>query len=198
MTDVRTPRTRSVIDRLLLAMRLDLEFYSQVSADRRATFQAFLVVVLAGVFTGLGLARRFGGFGVWAGLLAAIGGWFLWTVVLLVVARVFGCHRNGRSLLRALGFANAPAVLLILGGSPVVAGVVRLLVVCWLLATATVALQAVYAISRRRAVIVMLVGFVIYMYLGAVTGYLSRQNAESDATPSSGPSSLQPDTGTSQ
>ena len=178
MTDVRRPRTRTLIERLLLAMRLDLDFYTQVSTDRGATFQAFMIVVLGGVFSGLGLARRFGGFGVWAGMFAAIAGWLLWTLVLLVVARGFGGHRNGRSLLRTLGFANAPEVLLILGGAPLVVLIVRALVVCWLLATATVALQAVYSVGRRRAVVIMLVGFVVYMLIGAVTGYLSRPNAQ--------------------
>ncbi len=179
MTDVHRPRSRSLVERLFLAMRLDLDFYTQVATDRGATFQAFMIVVLGGVFSGLGLARRFGGFGVWAGMVTAIAGWLLWTLVLLVVARVFGGHRNGRSLLRTLGFANAPEVLLILGGAPLVVLIGRALVVCWLLATATVALQAVYSIGRRRAIAVMLVGFVVYMFIGAVTGYLSRVEEES-------------------
>ena len=166
MTDEHRPHARSLVERLVLAMRLDLEFYALVSTDRSATFQAFMVVVLGGVFNGLGLVRRLGGFGVWAGVVAAIGGWFLWTLVLLLIAGALRHHRNRRSLLRTLGFANAPQVLLILCGMPLVASTVRVLVVCWLLATATVALQAVYSIGRRRAAVIVLAAFVVYLLIG--------------------------------
>jgi hypothetical protein len=173
MIDADRPRTRSVIERLLLAMRLDLDFYTLISGDRSATFQAFLVVVLGGLFNGMGLVRRLGGFGVWAGMVAAIAGWLLWTLVLSLIARLAGQRRNGRSLLRALGFANAPEVLLILGGQPILGPTARVLVVCWLLATATVALQAVYAIARRRAAILVFAGFVVYLLIGVGTAYLT-------------------------
>jgi hypothetical protein len=173
MTDLYRPKTRSLIERLILAMRLDLEFYAMVSTDRSATFQAFMVVVLGGLFNGLGLVRRLGSFGVWAGMVAAIAGWLLWTVLLLLIARMCGHRRYGRSMLRTLGFANAPEVLLILGGTPLLAAPVRVMVVLWLLATATVALQAVYAIGRRRAAVIVLAGFVVYLLIGVGTASLA-------------------------
>jgi hypothetical protein len=172
MTDEHRPQARTLIERVVLAMRLDLEFYTLVSADRSATFQAFMVVVLGGLFNGLGLVRRLGGFGVWAGIVAALAGWLLWTLVLLLMARLLGHRRSRRSLLRTLGFANAPEVLLILAGMPLVASTVRVLVVCWLLATATVALQAVYTIGRRRAAAIVLVGFAVYLLIGVGSAYL--------------------------
>lgn len=183
MTDGYRGRAQTLVERLLLALRLDLDVYTQVSADRGASFQAFMVVALSGVFNGVGLARRFGGLGVWAGVFTAIAGWFLWTLVLLCVAWLFRCRRDGRSLLRALGFANAPEILLVIGGTPLVVWLVRFLVVCWLLAATTVALQAVYAISRRRALAVMLVGFVAYMVIGAGTGYLARPSEDESRPP---------------
>jgi len=176
MTEGSRTRAQSLIERLLFALRLDLDLYTQVSIDRATTFQAFMVVVLGGVFNGLGLVRRLGGFGVWAGIFTAVAGWLLWTLVLLGVARLFRCRRDGRSLFRALGFGNAPQLLLIIGGTPLVVWIVRFVVVCWLLAAATVALQAVYTISRRRAVAVMLAGFVVYMCIGAGSGYLAHSN----------------------
>jgi hypothetical protein len=173
MADSEKPQTRSLVERLILAMRLDLDFYTLVSADRTTAFQAFMVVVLGGFFNGMGLVRRLGGFGVWAGMVAALAGWLLWTLVLLLIARLLGHRRNGRSILRALGFANAPEVLLILGGTPIIASPVRVLVVFWLLAAAAVALQAVYVISRRRAIVIVLIGFVVYLLLGVGTAYLA-------------------------
>lgn len=173
MTDVERPPAASLVERLILALRLDLDFYTLVSADRTTGFQAFMVVLLGGFFNGMGLVQRLGGFGVWAGMAAALAGWLLWTLVLLLIARVLGHHRNGRSLLRTLGFANAPEVLLILGGMAVVASVVRVLVVFWLLAATVVALQAVYAITRRRAAGITLTGFVLYLLIGVGVAYVT-------------------------
>src|SRR5437870_2443706 len=122
----------SLMERLIAALRLDLLVYQQVSTDPRATRQAFLVVLLAGASNGLGLVRRLGALGPWVGVGAAIAGWFLFAAVILVVATVLRHRCNGWSLLRALGFANAPGVLLIFGMVPGLGAIVRMLVVLWL------------------------------------------------------------------
>jgi Yip1-like protein len=161
----------TLMERLIAALRLDLPLYQQVSADGRATRQAFIVVLLAGVSNGLGLVRRLGRVGPWAGVGAALAGWFLFAGVIFVIATVLRHRRNGRSLLRALGFANAPGVLLIVGIVPALGAVVRTVVVLWLVATTAVAVQAVYDVPRRRAWIISITGFAVYLVLGAVTAY---------------------------
>jgi Yip1-like protein len=161
----------TLIERLIAALRLDLPLYQQVSADGRATRQAVTVVLLAGMSNGLGLARRLGRVGPWAGVGAALAGWFLFTWVIFVIATLLRHRGNGRSLLRALGFANAPGVFLILGIVPALGAVVRSVVVLWLLATTVVAVQAVYDVPRRRAWVISIAGFAVYLVLGAVTAY---------------------------
>jgi hypothetical protein len=42
-----------------------------------------------------------------------------------------------------------------------------------LLATATIAVQAVYLISRQRAAVIVCAGFVAYLLLGVGTAYLT-------------------------
>jgi len=163
----------NLLERLLAALRLDLRLYEQVSADAAATGQAFRVVLLAGVANGLGLVRRLGGAGVAAGVGAAILGWFLWAAVILLVARLGARRRDERSLLRALGFANAPGVLLILGIVPVLGAVVRLMVVVWLVATTALAVEAVFDVTRQRAVFISVASFVVYLFLGAVSAYFA-------------------------
>jgi hypothetical protein len=161
----------TVVGRVGAALRLDLRLYREVSTDVTSIRQAFLIVLLSGLSTGLGLGRRLGGAAISAGIGAAILGWFLWALVILIVARAFGHHRNGRSLLRALGFANAPSLLLVLGIIPVLGNVARIVVVLWLVAATAVAVQAVYDVPRRRAAVIALVGFVAYLALGVVSGY---------------------------
>jgi hypothetical protein len=93
--------------------------------------------------------------------------------VIRLIGAVFGQRREGHSLLRVLGFADAPGVFLVFGLFPIIAGVVRFAVVVWLLATTVRAVQAVFAVTTRRAVVISLVAFVVYLTLGAVSAYFA-------------------------
>lgn len=169
----------TLLHRLLPALRLDVGLYATVSADRSSTGQAALVVLLAGVLNGIGLGNRLGDFAIWAGVLAGLLGWLLWAGVVLLIARVLGHERHGRSLLRALGFANAPGIFLVLGVVPAIGLWVRAIVVVWLIASSAVAVQAVYDTSRRRGVLISIAAFVVYLILGLVSAYFG-----AEATPS--------------
>ena len=166
-------RRRSMLERLIPAMRLDLALYREVCADRLAGGQAFLVVLLSGISNGLALSGPLGNLGMTAGVAAALLGWVLWAFVIRVVARIGGHHRDRRSLLRALGFADAPGILLALGGVPRVGSLLRSLIVVWLLATTARAIEAVYDVPRRRATVITLIVFVIYLVIGAISGYFA-------------------------
>lgn len=155
-----------LFERLIAALRLDLELYQLVSADPGANSQAFRVVLLAGVSNGLSLVGRLGTMGVAAGVGAAILGWLLWTGVIWLVATLLGQRATGRSLLRGLAFANSPGVLLIVGIVPVLGAVARFAIVLWLVATTMRAVQAVFEVTRRRAMVIAVGGFVVYLILG--------------------------------
>jgi hypothetical protein len=162
-----------LLERLVAALRLDVNVYRLVSSDPAASSQAFRVVLLAGASNGLGLARRLGGVGVVAGVGAAILGWLLWAGVIGATATLLGHRRTGGSLLRALGFANSPGVFLILGAIPVLGAVSRTIVVVWLLAATVRAVEAVFAVAPRRASIVSVAAFVAYLVLGLVSAHFA-------------------------
>src|SRR5438034_8566455 len=96
-------RGTMLAERVIAALRLDLRVYQEVSADSAATRQAFIVVLLSGASNGVGLAQHLGSAALSAGVASAVVGWFLWALVILVIARLLGHRRQGRSLLRPLG-----------------------------------------------------------------------------------------------
>jgi len=175
---METPAARGFGERVLGAALLDRGVFTEVSADRAATLPAGVVVVFAAVCNALGQARAIGWFdgstslvAVWATwvlwtLVGPIIAWILWTLVVAVVARAFGHTAGDRSLLRALGFANAPSVALLLRIVPGVGAIVYVAVVLWLLAAAVAAVEAVFAISRRRAAGIVGAAFVAYWLVG--------------------------------
>jgi len=169
------PRYRGLVVRMVAAAVLDRRVYEEVSGDSSANGQALLAVVLAGAFNGLGLAGRLGGWGLSAGIGAAVLGWFLWTVMILGVGRLLG-HRAEGSLLRALAFTNAPGVMLVFGIVPIVGPLVRVLVVVWQLVAAIVAIQAVLRVPRGRSVMIAVAAFLIYLLAGVGLGYWAMED----------------------
>ncbi len=162
-----------LIERLIAALRLELRVYQEVSSDAAATGQAFRVVLLTGLLNGFSLVQRLGLAGVFAGVGAALMGWLLWAGVIWAIAALFRHRRGERSLLRALGFANAPGMLLVLGVVPVIGTVIRLAVVVWLVAATERAVEAVFEVSRGRATLIAVIGFIAYLFLGMVSAYFA-------------------------
>lgn len=159
----------SYVDRLRGALLLDSRAYREVEQDTEATGQAGLTVVLAALATGIGavlsrdMVRNVVGLIISSGLQ-----WIVFSVVAyLVGSAVFATPRTSVTLgqvLRTVGFAQAPKLLLVLGIIPILGWVVGLVVFFWFLAAAIVALREAFEFDTGRAIatgIVALIGAVI-------------------------------------
>ena len=159
---------RSITDRMRGAAMLDIATYEEVEADRGATGQAFVVVVLAAICQGIG-AIGGGAGGIIAAVISAIVGWIVWSgVTMFVGTRFFGGTGDWGELLRTLGFAQAPAVLAILGILPLVGGIVKLVVMVWLLITGVVAIRQALDFDTGKAILTALVGWLVMVVTGMV------------------------------
>ncbi|MGI9147190.1 MAG: YIP1 family protein [Chloroflexota bacterium] len=160
----------SVMNRMMRAARLEVPLYEEVEGDRTATNQALLVVVLVAVASGLGagigasLAGASGGGLVGrlvSGLLSALIGWAVWSyVVYFVGTRFFGGTATYGELLRTLGFAESPSVLLILSFIPVLGGLLSLVVLIWTIVTSFIATRQALDIDNTKTVLTILIGAV--------------------------------------
>src|SRR6266571_2186304 len=119
----------SMTNRMIRAAKLEVPLYEEVEADITATNQALLVVVLAAVASGIGAAiggvvggTNAGGLVglLILGILRALLGWAVWSyVVYFVGTRFFGGTATYGELLRTLGFADSPSVLMVFSFIPV-------------------------------------------------------------------------------
>jgi hypothetical protein len=157
---------------MLGAARLDPATYEEVEADRTATLQAALVVVVSSVCIALGTMRSQPG-GLVGVTLLRLAGWYIWALVTyLVGTRILPGPRTEADvgqMLRTLGFASAPGIAGILAGLPGVGGIAALLVTVWMIAAMVVAVrQALDYESTGRAVGVVLIGFLAYLLISVV------------------------------
>jgi hypothetical protein len=160
----------SMVNRMMRAARLEVPLYEEVEADVTATNQALLVVVMVAVASGLGAAIGASFAGVSAaglvgrllsGLLSALIGWAVWSyVVYFVGTRFFGGTATYGELLRTLGFAESPSVLLIFSFIPVLGGILSFVVLIWTIVTSFIATRQALDIDNTKTVFTILIGAV--------------------------------------
>ncbi len=165
------------IRRVLGALGLDAATFEDVEADRSALPQALLVVALAGVGAGIGVA----GVGDTAPrtialiTVASIAAWVAWALLVHQIgAHVLGEPRTEVDLgqvLRTLGFAAAPGMFRAFE----VFGATRWLffpiTAVWMVAAMTVAIRQAFDYgSLGRAVAVSLLGWTVLVTVGAGVG----------------------------
>ena len=147
---------QTLIGRMIRAARLDPRLYAEVEADETTIGQAASIVLLAAFAGGINYPGApflilFGG------LLAALIGWVLFAyVIYLIGAKLLPepqTKANFGALLRAMGFANAPGVVKLLGIVPELRALVFFVAMVWVLvATVTAVRHALSYKSSWRAI----------------------------------------------
>ena len=161
---------RSIVNRMMGAARFDIATYEEVEADATATGQAAIVVVLVALASAIGALRE-GGTNVLIALLGALAGWAVWAgVTYLIGDKLLGGTATWGELLRTLGFAQAPGILLALGILPLLGSVVRVVVAFWLLATGIVAIRQALDVSTGKAVVTAILGWIVVVLVNVLLG----------------------------
>ena len=161
--------------RMVGAATLNVHVYEEVEADRSATLQAFGVVVLVSLVSGIGFLSTGGISGLIGGIIFALIGWGFGALITYWIGttlfRTAQTEANWGQLLRTLGFAPSPGVLRIFGLIPVIGPLIFFATGLWQIVTMVVAVrQALDYTSTWRAIGVVLVGFIPYGLLLALLG----------------------------
>ena len=171
----------SLPDRMLRAARLDVSLYNEVEADLNATSQALTVVALAAVASGIGAAITLSTAGrangaiaaLVGGVIAELVGWAVWSYVMYFVGtRLFHGTATYGELLRTLGFAYVPGVLLILRFIPVLGGLIVVIVGIWRIVTGFIAVREALDLDTGNTIATIVVGIIGYIVVAAIVGLL--------------------------
>jgi hypothetical protein len=164
--------SRSIVDRMRGAAMLDVATYEEVEHDLSATGQAATVVAVVAVCSAIGNIGS-GITGIIGGLIGALLGWVIWAgVTYFVGTKLFGGTATWGELLRTLGFAQSPGVLLILGIIPLLGGLIKFAVAIWMLAAGIVAIRQALDVSTGKAVLTALVSWLAALIPFAILGML--------------------------
>ena len=161
---------RSIVDRMRGAAMLDVATYEEVEHDEKATGQAAVVVIIVAVCSAIGAVWR-GGPSIIMAPVSAVLGWLLWSAVsYLIGTRLLGGTATWGELLRTVGFAQSPGVLMIFGIIPLLGWMVRVVVGLWLLVAGIIAIRQALDFSTGKAVVTALLGWIAMVLLAFLTG----------------------------
>lgn len=172
------PTTNSFLQRLVGAAALDVAIYEDVEADRGATAQAFIVVLMSSIAGGLGISGLTGGpinlaFFSMVALLA----WCAWALLTYTIGVHLLPEPQTRAdvgeLMRTIGFASTPGLLRVLGIMTPLAKPVLAVTAVWMLAAMVVAVrQALDYKSTGRAIAVCVIGWTLAIAIAVAFGLM--------------------------
>jgi hypothetical protein len=172
----------SLVDRMIRAAKLDVNLYEEVEADKTATRQALLVVLIysicAGIGSGLinvwdeGVGRFF--LSLFVGLISALVFWLIWSLITYLIGTTFFKGPKTKAtyseLLRTIGYAASPGVLMIFAFIPFVGGAVSFLVWIWMLVAMVIAVRQALDFTTGRAIGTVVVGGILYLVFALIIG----------------------------
>jgi hypothetical protein len=162
-----------LLDGMIRAAKLDVNFYEKVEADKGSFGQAMAVVVLSSIAAGIGSVGQAGVVGILTGTIAALIGWYIWAYLTYFIGTKFLAEPQTKAdygeLLRTIGFSSSPGVIRILGIIPGLNVIVNLVAGVWMLVAMVVAVrQALDYNSTGRAVGVCIIGWIIQMVISVL------------------------------
>ena len=156
-TPYGSTRSSSYADRLRGALMLDARTYREVEQDTDANGQAALTVVLAALASGIGyILSRDLVQNVIGTAISSLLQWIVFSFVAYYVgASIFSTGQTSVTpgqVLRTIGFAQAPKLLMVVAIVPLLGWIVGLVAFVWFLAAAIVALREAFEFDTGRAI----------------------------------------------
>ena len=153
------------VNRIIRACKLDVSLYEEVEADKTATFQAALVVILSSLAAGVG-AISLGASNFLIAPILSLVSWYIWAYLIYIIgAKIFpepNTTADHGQLLRTIGFSSAPGLIRVFGFTPDLMSITFIGAGIWMLVAMVIAVrQALDYESTWRAIGVVVIGFLV-------------------------------------
>ena len=160
-----------MFQRMWRAARLDVAFYEMVEADSRYTREAFFVVLVVSVLAGVGAAAIQGASLVdfFIGVIAGLVSWVAWAGITLFIGtritRGAETQSDMGEMLRVLGYAQSPQVLVVFAFVPVLGSLLLAVAAIWTLIAGVVAIRQALDFSTVRSILTVIFGWIVVWLL---------------------------------
>ena len=175
--------TDSLIQNMISAAKLDVNFFNAVEHDESKNSEALMVVIIAAIASALGngiggiFANGFIGglMGALFGLIMVIAGYYLWSYITYFIGtKFFGGEADAGEVLRTFGYSYSPQVLSILAFIPCIGWAIAFVASIWSLVAGIIAIREAMDFDTGKAVATALIAWlivtVIILMVGAIFG----------------------------
>ena len=157
------------ISRIFRAIKIDIELFEEVEKDKKATFQAGVVVVLSSLAAGVGSIHLGASNFLIAPALSLLS-WYVWAYIIYFVGVKLlpetKTKSNHGELLRTIGFSSAPGIIRVFGITPDLMAVTFIGSAFWMLACMVVGVRAALDYkSLGRALSVVIIAWIFQAIL---------------------------------
>jgi hypothetical protein len=169
-------------ERVVGALKLDANTFEDIERDPTAMGQAVGIIALAALASNLGQIWRLG-FGVMLiGVCSSLVGYVIWSVVVWLAGTKLmpdpATKADFPETFRTIAFAAAPGLIGVVTIIPFLGWLLMLIltpvILIWSMAAMVVAVRSVLDYSETfKAVIVVLIGFVVYIVFWMTIAFLS-------------------------
>jgi len=159
-----------MINRVIRAAMLDVEFFREAEADTSLTQEALMVVILVsllgsiGSFIGSLINRGFGAalLALIVALVMGVVNYYVWAYVTYFLGtNLFEGKADPGELLRVLGYASGPQALSILNFIPCLGWLIALAGGIWALVAGFIGVREALDLDTTKTLITVIVGWVI-------------------------------------
>jgi hypothetical protein len=164
------------------AILLKSSLYQKVAADNGYTLEATIIVVSISLLsssnslvnTSHPLTISF----VAQVANSIIFAWLIWSFIAYKVGMLLGGHGEMGGMLRSMGYASSPRLLAFFGFVPCIS--IFAILAAWLLSicAAFIAIRETMGLSNKKAILVCILGLLIYALTSWIIGSLLGGNAE--------------------
>ncbi len=167
----------TMINRVIRAAMLDVDFFNEVEADTSLTQEALMVVILVSLLGSIGSfigGIISGGFGsaLLALIVALVMGvvtYYIWAYVTYFVGvQLFDATADPGELLRVLGYASGPRALSILSFIPCLGWLIALAGGIWALIAGFIGVREALDLDTTKTLITVVIGWVIILIITAI------------------------------
>ena len=153
------------VNRIIRACKLETNLYEEVEADKSATLQAALVVVLSSLAAGVG-ALSLGASNFLMAPILSLVSWYIWAYLIYFIGVKLFPEPNTKAdhgeLLRTIGFSSAPGLIRVFGFTPELMTITFVGGGIWMVVAMIIAgRQALDYESTWRAIGVVVIGFLV-------------------------------------
>lgn len=151
-----------LFSRMIRAARFDLSFFEEIIDEPKTQGHSYWVVAIFAMTTGFGMFSRVGGNAVNIGMATSLLSWYIWAFTVYYFStflfRNAPVQPDRKTIMRVMAFAQAPAVLRLVGVIPQVTLIVFLITSVWIIMASVLGIKQAFNTPNTGKAILLCAG----------------------------------------